>query len=414
MAPRRSRPGEARIAFEALSIEGGLLGAEWLGRVAQLQAPAQEPADYHIPKGLEIRDEIARGWRIAQACFHEFEAGRASGGDAPALAGQFMEALLRDALGFASLAGAAPGTIGDRVYPVRFFALGERVPIVVAPAAAGLDTPLPELGDEQRRRTAFGLLQEVLNASDAALWGLASDGLSLRVARDNASLTRPAWIEADLGRIFAEELYPDFAALWLLAHESRFGRADAPDGTLPLEEWREAGRQEGTRARDKLSAGFQQALEILGQGFLSDASNKKLRSALHAGTSQRIATSSSSCGSSTASSFCSPSKRETCCIRRRHPAAPAGSMHRDTLSAACETAPFAGARAIATGISGRRSRSPSGVSRVENRVSDCPPWPACSRRRRARTSTRRRSTTPRFSTPCSTWRGFASPRGWSA
>ena len=283
MAPRRSRPGEARIAFEALSIEGGLLGAEWLGRVAQLQAPAQEPADYHIPKGLEIRDEIARGWRIAQACFHEFEAGRASGGDARALAGQFMEALLRDALGFASLAGAAPGTIGDRVYPVRFFALGERVPVVVAPAAAGLDTPLPELGDEQRRRTAFGLLQEVLNASDAALWGLASDGLSLRVARDNASLTRPAWIEADLGRIFAEELYPDFAALWLLAHESRFGRADAPDGTLPLEEWREAGRQEGTRARDKLSAGFQQALEILGQGFLSDASNRKLRSALHAG-----------------------------------------------------------------------------------------------------------------------------------
>ena len=93
----------------------------------------------------------------------------------------------------------------------------------------------------------------------------------------------PAWIEADLGRIFAEELYPDFAALWLLAHESRFGRTDTPDGTLPLEAWREAGRQEGTRARDKLSAGFQQALEILGQGFLSNASNKKLRSALHAG-----------------------------------------------------------------------------------------------------------------------------------
>ncbi|MDE2753860.1 MAG: N-6 DNA methylase, partial [Gemmatimonadota bacterium] len=283
MAPHRSRPEEARIAFEALSIEGGLLGAEWLGKVAQLQAPAQEPADYHLPKGLEIRDEMARGWRIAQACFREFESGRTSGGDARALAGQFMEALLRDALGFASLARTAPRTIGDRVYPVRLFALGERVPIVVAPAAAGLDTPLPELGDEQRRRTAFGLLQEVLNASDAALWGLASDGLSLRIGRDNASLTRPAWIEADLGRIFAEELYPDFAALWLLAHESRFGREDAPDGTLPLEAWREAGRQEGTRARDKLSAGFQQALEILGQGFLSTASNKKLRSALHAG-----------------------------------------------------------------------------------------------------------------------------------
>ncbi len=283
MASRRSRPGEARIAFDALVIEGGLLGAEWLGKVAQLQAAAQEPADYRIPKGLHIRDEIARSWRIAQACFREMESGRASGGDARALAERFLEAFLRDALCFASVKRVEPTTIDERIYPVRFFALGDRVPIVVAPAGAGLDTPLPEFGDDRRRRSAFGLLQETLNTSGAAVWGLAADGLSLRIARDNASLTRPAWIEADLGRIFTEDLYPDFAALWLLAHESRFGRAGDPPETCPLEGWRETGRQEGTRARDKLSAGFRQALEILGQGFLSHAANRKLRSALHAG-----------------------------------------------------------------------------------------------------------------------------------
>ena len=283
MALRRSRPGEARIAFDALSIEGGLLGAEWLGKVAQLDATAQKPADYHVPEGLHIRDEIARSWRIAQACFRKMESGRASGGDPRALAERFLETFLRDALGFTSLAHAEPKTIDERVYPVRFFALGDRVPIVAAPAGAGLDTPLPELGDDRRRRSAFGLLQETLNASGAALWGLATDGLSLRIARDNASLTRPAWIGADLGRIFTEDLYPDFAALWLLAHESRFGRADDPPESCPLEVWREVGRQEGTRARDKLSAGFRQALEILGQGFLSHAANRKLRGALHAG-----------------------------------------------------------------------------------------------------------------------------------
>ena len=307
-APRRRSPGEARIAFEALSIEGGLLGADWLGKVAQLQAAAQEPADYRVPKGLHIRDEIARSWRIAQACFREMEAGRASGGDARALAERFLEAFLRDALCFASVTREEPSTIGERVYPVRgredhlhdrvavepktlgervypvrFFALADRVPIAVAPVGAGLDTPLPELGDDRRRRSAFGLLQEYLNASGAALWGVASDGLSLRIARDNASLTRPAWIEADLARIFTEDLYPDFAALWLLAHESRFGRADDPPEACPLEVWREAGRQEGTRARDKLSDGFRQALRILGQGFLSHAANRNLRSALHAG-----------------------------------------------------------------------------------------------------------------------------------
>ena len=198
MAPRRISLGGARLAFDALSIEGGIIGAEWLAKVAQLQAAAQEPADYRIPKGLEIRDEIARGWRIAQACFQEMEAGRAAGGNARVLAEEFLEVLVRDALGFASLTRTASVTIGDRAYPVRFFALGDRVPVVAAPAGGGLDTRVPELGDDQRRRTAFGLLQEMLNASDAALWGIASDGLSLRVARDNASLTRPAWIEADL------------------------------------------------------------------------------------------------------------------------------------------------------------------------------------------------------------------------
>ena len=62
-----------------------------------------------------------------------------------------------------------------------------------------------------------------------------------------------------------------------------FGRPGEPPETCPPEAWREAGRQEGTRARDKLSAGFRQALEALGQGFLAHAANRQLRAALHAG-----------------------------------------------------------------------------------------------------------------------------------
>ena len=235
MTMRRGRTGEAWVGFEALSIKGGLLGSEWLGKVASLQAAAQEPFDYHIPKGLQIRDEIARRWRIAQARFREMESGRAAGGDARALAERFIEAVLRDAFGFGSLVRANTKPGGERMQPVTFFALGNRVPVVAAPAGEGLDTSLPELGEDHRRRSAFGLLQETLNASDAALWGLATDGLSLRIARDNASFTRPAWIEADLGRIFTEELYPDFATLWLLSHESRFGRASDPPENCPLE-----------------------------------------------------------------------------------------------------------------------------------------------------------------------------------
>ena len=40
-----------------------------LARIAQHQAGGQSEADYGIPKGLTLRDEIARYFRIGQAHF---------------------------------------------------------------------------------------------------------------------------------------------------------------------------------------------------------------------------------------------------------------------------------------------------------------------------------------------------------
>ena len=79
-AARSPRRRESQLAFEALSIEGGLLSPEWLSRVGQLSAGAQTEADYRVPKGLNLRDEIGRYWRIAQANWREFHAGRSAGG----------------------------------------------------------------------------------------------------------------------------------------------------------------------------------------------------------------------------------------------------------------------------------------------------------------------------------------------
>ena len=285
MAARTSRKkNDAQLAFEALSIEGGLLSPEWLSKVAQLGASHQSEADYGIRKGLSLRDELGRYWRIAQAEWAEFDSGRRGGGNRLELAVKFAQALLRECFGFASLASATPVTIADRLYPLRFHAVGGRVPIVVAPAGSGLDTPSADFGDGTRKRSAFGLTQEYLNAEEKAVWGVATDGLSLRIVRDNASLTRPAWIEVDLGRLFAEARYADFTALWLLMHESRFGREGQAPTECALEQWRTAGREQGTRARDLLRDGVQDALVALGQGFLSQRDNQALRDALKNGS----------------------------------------------------------------------------------------------------------------------------------
>ena len=281
MTVRRAlRSRDLQIAFETLAIEGGLLSPEWLARIAQRSAPAQSEADYRVPKGLALRDEIGRYWRIAQAHHRDFASGRVAGADPKRLAESFVPGLLSEAFGFTSLSAAPPIQLAGRTYPIGFAAQGGRVPVVVAPAGSGLDTLAPAFGDGARRRSPFGLAQEFLNAEEGALWGIATDGATLRILRDNASLTRPSWIEADLERIFQEERYADFAALWLIAHESRFGRGDHPAAECPLETWREAGREEGTRAREFLRAGVEEAIVALGQGFLQHPENGELRKAL--------------------------------------------------------------------------------------------------------------------------------------
>lgn len=283
--PTQAKPhkNHSRLAFEALSIEGGLLSPDWLARVAQLQAGGQTEADYQVLKGLNLRDEIGRYWRISQAHWNDFEAGRAVGSDRYRLTERFVADVLRNGFGFASLAKVEPVTIADRTFPIGHAALNGRVPVVIAATGNGLDTAVIAFGDGGRRRTAFGLAQEYLNAADHALWGIVSDGDTLRILRDNASLTRPAWIEADLARIFTEGRYADFAALWLLVHETRFGQADQPVTECPLETWRLAGQEQGTRARNKLRKGVEEALISFGQGFPTHPENQALRTAIHEG-----------------------------------------------------------------------------------------------------------------------------------
>src|SRR5262249_39092679 len=128
MASRVRR--EAQLAFETLSIEGGLLSPEWLSRVAQLTAGHQSEEDYRVPKGLSLRDEIGRYWRIVHAHWQEFAAGfdREGTGEGDlarrqALAERLVHSLLREGFGFASLKDVTPVVIDGRLFPIARSAL---------------------------------------------------------------------------------------------------------------------------------------------------------------------------------------------------------------------------------------------------------------------------------------------------
>jgi hypothetical protein len=268
------------LAFDAITVEGALISSAMLARIAQHKADGQTDADYGVPKGLTLRDEIARYFRIGQAMFKELTVTETPSTTATV---NFVEKLLRDVFGFSDIRRVGTRPVGDRQFTITLEGVGGRVPVVVVPPADDLDRPSTHLTTDGRRRSAASALQDWLNAGEGALWGLCANGVQLRLARDNASLTRPAYVEADLRRIFESDAFADFAVLWLLMHSSRFGLTGAPPSESALERWRDAGQKEGVTARDKLRDGVEAALFSLGNGFLSHPNNQALREKLHSG-----------------------------------------------------------------------------------------------------------------------------------
>jgi len=266
----------ADTGFAALTIEGGLIAPDQVQAIASAAPDQKTAADYGCPKGTGLRDEITRYFRIAQAQWQTF-----ARLEQPTMqqTAEFARNLLEQAFGF-ELSGPHHHTREDRRFTIAWEAKGGRVPIVIAPSAPpekgkagdGFARALPEFGDGAdgriARRSPTVLLQDWLNANPDFLWGLVFAGDRVRLMRDNASLTRPAWIEADLGAIFRDEMFADFAALWLLIHASRFGAEGAAASDCALERWREAGMRAGTSARERLRVNVEEALMALGQGIL--------------------------------------------------------------------------------------------------------------------------------------------------
>lgn len=276
---RRAKRAPA-IAFDAITLEGGLIAPAMLTQIARIEADEQTAADYGIARGLILRDEIARAYRIAQAHYADLTAH-----PEPSLAAteRFTEAILRDVLEFRDLVPVGRHDRDGDIYLVTFEALGGRVPVVVVPPADGIDRVSPSLTAAGRRGSAASVLQDWLNAENAVLWGVACCGTRLRLLRDNPSLTRPAYIEADLDAIFTNEGRVDFAVLWLLLHATRFGKPADALADCTLERWRLAGLKEGEVARDRLRDGVEEALLALGTGFLSHPANGDLRKFVSSG-----------------------------------------------------------------------------------------------------------------------------------
>lgn len=269
-----------RETFTTIRTEGALLPADLLQRIAAGQVlDYLTPEAYHL-SGEKLNEAITRAWSRLTGAWSAFKAAREKLPEFDAGTTVTRERWLLplfQELGYGRLQGAKAFEFDGKSYPVSH--QWEKALVHLVSFRAGLDQRSSVTG--ATRMTPHGLLQELLNRSDDHLWGFVSNGLRLRILRNNTSLTRQAYVEFDLEAMMDGEVYADFALLWLLCHQSRVEGEKSTD--CILERWSRAAQETGKRALDRLRDGVEAAITALGKGYLVHPANHDLRDALRSG-----------------------------------------------------------------------------------------------------------------------------------
>ncbi|SFK91390.1 Eco57I restriction-modification methylase domain-containing protein [Streptomyces pini] len=272
------------LAFTAVTTVGGLLPADMLLRIAEARnLPGTRSADYGLPSSVPVRDEAERAWEYLKPLWRELRAALPSdpatgtpAADPTGRAGSDWLSQLFRKLDFGALteigaAGVAADSDPDKRFPVSH----RHGPALVH---------LIPWNQELDKRPAAGqvpaqsMLQDCLNRTEAHLWAVLTNGRRLRLLRDSSSFATAAYVDFDLEAIFDGELFSEFVLLYCVLHASRF---EVPEGAAPsgcwLEKWRTEAVTSGARALDQLRLGVQNALTVLGTGFLRHPENTGLR-----------------------------------------------------------------------------------------------------------------------------------------
>ena len=134
-----------------------------------------------------------------------------------------------------------------------------------------------------RKKSAHATMLEYLNATEN-VYGIISNGQTLRLIRNSGQLVKLTYIEFDLRRMMEEDKYTEFCLMFRLLHASRF-RA-ARDEACVMERWFNMSVESGNRIRNGLSMAVQKTMETVGRAVLTTEGegNEALRKAISDGT----------------------------------------------------------------------------------------------------------------------------------
>ena len=271
------------MKFPSIRIEGSILAGDILEKIEQGDVAGQKPSDFGLTADAKVKDEIVRAWADAQDLWRIFrrklEATK-EGSSATTETRNFWVVPLLGLLGYqVELARK-----GEEVLGKNYF-LSHRVPVrdnFVVHIMGYRDSLDKKREDSGPRMSPHALVQEYLNLTEH-LYAIVTNGQQLRLLRDSSRLIKLSYLEFDLERMMEEEIFPDFALLYRLAHVSRMPLKQDAGAESIIERYHQDSLESGSRIRDGLSAAVEKSIIALANGFIGHPSNQALRDAVKAG-----------------------------------------------------------------------------------------------------------------------------------
>jgi Eco57I restriction-modification methylase len=272
------------MARVAITVEGGLIGSDLIEQIAATpqHVPGQRPTDFGLDSRLS--EEIQKAFSDASIHWNAFNARLARGKEsATTITRETWVLPLLEELGFTLAFQRAAAAAGGGT-----FMLSHR--LGTDPAAPPVhivsnEQELDRRGDAAR--SPHALVQDYLNRSDA-LWGIVTNGMTLRLLRNTVRFSKPSFIEFDLEAIFKGNLYSEFVLFFRLVHATRLPRGAGDAHECWLEKYYQQGIEQGGRVRERLRDGVQEALQILGTGLLAHPESGSLRDKFASGHIDKV------------------------------------------------------------------------------------------------------------------------------
>jgi hypothetical protein len=279
------------MKYTTINIQGNLISEEILHKVESGEAPGQKATEFGFEPSANIRSEIEYAWsRIKLDWKHFSDKSQnlpASDPYGTTLSRKWMEQFL-SSIGF-DLSKTKTGLQGDnnQSYTISHVADNlSQLPLhivgFIEPNNPDKNTLDVKTSGGTSRFSPHATVQEYLNVTEH-VYGIAANGLFLRLIRDSGRLIKLTYVEFDLKRMLDEDKYSEFTLLYRFLHATRFPRTQTEADQCFLEKYYQDSIETGNRIRDGLSLAVKESLLALGNGFLQHESNAALREKIQSG-----------------------------------------------------------------------------------------------------------------------------------